>query len=294
MNYLRRNRGVLGVLVVAVLTIPAVAIANSVGGTDRPRQPGVTVSIGTDPGTLAIATGQCTGSQFVVTLTNTGKKPVYADATLSAPAALSLQRTMISTYLPVGYTRNVTIPITSPLGTTPGTYNVTLATANSTASLPVTVATSAPDPNGNLARSATKITASSSHAGYLVCGAVDGDTDSSRWGTTTGWNDGTSGIWPDWFELDWATAQTISRVDLNTLNSTKYPAAKYGLKDWDVQVLSNGTWQTVTSVRGNSVGVVSSTFTPVQTTGLRIVTIAGNGANDYSRIVELAAFSAAP
>jgi hypothetical protein len=39
------------------------------------------------------------------------------------------------------------------------------------------------------------------------------------------------------------------------------------------------------------VGQVSSTFTPVQTTGLRILTSAGNGADDYSRIVELAAYT---
>jgi hypothetical protein len=251
----------------------------------------VQVSVATDPGTLAFATGQCAGSQFTAKLTNTGKKPVYADATLSAPGALSLQRSMISTYLPAGYTRNVVIPVIAPLGTASGTYRITIASANSTASLPVTVTASTADPGGNLARSATTISASSSHAGYLVCGAVDGDTDSDHWGTTTGWNDGTSGAWPDWYELDWAATQTIGRVDLDTLNSTKYPAAKYGLKDWDVQVLSGGQWKTVASVRNNAVGQVSSTFTPVQTTGLRILTSAGNGADDYSRIVELAAYT---
>jgi hypothetical protein len=291
MSISRRYRYLLGILVAALLAIPAVAVANGSGGNAAPHQPGVKVAIATDPGTLAIATGQCAGSQFTAQLTNTGKKPVYADATLAAPGELSIQRSMISTYLPAGYTRNVVIPVSAALGTKPGTYPVTIKTSNSTATLPVTVSTSTPDPSGNLARSASKISASSSHAGYPVCGAVDGDTNSDHWATTTGWNDGTSGAWPDWFELDWSNAQTIGRVDMFTLNSTKYPAAKYGLKDYDVQVLAGDQWTTVAAVRGNSAGEINTTFTPVQTTGLRVLTQAGNGADDYSRIVELEAFS---
>lgn len=38
-------------------------------------------------------------------------------------------------------------------------------------------------------------------------------------------DDGDSGVWPDWFELRWDTPQTVDRVTLYTLNSTKYPAA---------------------------------------------------------------------
>jgi hypothetical protein len=286
-DFLRRHRVPLALLVTAMVAVPAYAMA---GPGDRPAQPGVRVSVATDPTTLAIGTGQCSGGQFTAKLTNTGPDPVYADANLAASPELSLQRTMISTYLPAGYTRDVAIPFTSQLGTAAGTYEVTLSTATSSATLPVSVAPAAADPTGDLARSASRISASSTHAGYPVCGAVDGDTDSAHWSTTTGWNDGSSKVWPDWFEVDWTTARTVGRVDLYTLNSAKYAAAKYGLRDWDVQVLTGGQWQTVTSVRGNTVGMVSSTFTPVQTTALRITTLAGNGANDYSRIVELAAF----
>lgn len=282
---LRRRRALLAVAVAALLAVPTVAFAG------RPAQkPSTGISAAADPATLDIATGQCAGKTLTVQLTNNGEKAVYADATLSAPTALTLQRTLISTYLPAGYTSKIPIPVSAPLGAAPGTYDIKIKTANSTATVPVTVTATVPDDSGDLARSASKITASSSHSGYLVCGAVDGDTDSEHWGTTTGWNDGNSGIWPDWFELQWDTAQTIDHVTLYTLNSTKYPADRYGLKDWDIQTFTDGQWQTIASVRGNTQPSVTTTFTPVHTTELRVQTLAGNGANDYSRIIELQAF----
>ena len=284
--FLRRNASLLAILVAALLAVPAVA--NASGSRHERPAGGSGLAIAADP--LSIATGQCGGAPLTVWLTNTGTKAVYADATLSAPAALLLQRTVISTYLPAGYTAKVPVPVTAPLGTAPETYSVRLSAAGATATAPVTVTATAPDHTGDLARSASKITASTLHAGYPVCGAVDGDADSDHWGTTTGWNDGNSGIWPDWLGFEWDAPQTIGRVTMYTLNSTKYPAARYGLKDWDVQTFTDGQWRTIASVRGNTQGIVSTTFAPVQTSRLRVLTLAGNGANDYSRIIELQAF----
>jgi hypothetical protein len=51
-----------------------------------------------------------------------------------------------------------------------------------------------------------------------------------------------------------------------------------------------GQWQTVAEVRGNVVGTVSSTFTPVTAEAVQIVALASND-NSSSRIVELEAFS---
>ncbi|SDI67566.1 discoidin domain-containing protein [Nonomuraea jiangxiensis] len=309
-TFLRRPRTSVAVLAaasVALLVAPTVtptaanaaantaanAAANASGsGHGKPPQtPGIQVSVAADSAGLNIATGQCGGAPITVRLTNPGTQAVYADATLSAARPLALQRTVISTYLPAGYTAQVPIPVTAPLGTEPGSYSVKVSAGKSTANASVNVTATAPDPNGDLARSASKISASSTHAGYPVCGAVDGDTDGAHWGTTTGWNDGNSTIWPDWFELRWDGPQTVGRVTLHTLNSTKYPAARYGLKDWDVQTFSDGQWKTVASVRGNTQGVVDTTFEPVRTTDLRVLLLAGNGANDYSRIVELEAFA---
>lgn len=273
----------------AMVVVPAAANA-SASGHGRPHKPGLQVSVAADSPGLNIATGQCGGAPITVQLTNPGDEPVYADATLSAPDDLVLEREVISTYLPAGYTAKVPIPVTAPLGTDPGAYQVKVSAEKSTAQASVNVTATAPDPNGNLARSASKITASSTHAGYPVCGAVDGDTDGEHWGTTTGWNDGNSTIWPDWFELQWDDPQTVSHISLHTLNNTKYPAARYGLKDWDIQTLTDGEWKTIASVRGNTQGTVDTTFDPVRTNALRVLMLAGNGANDYSRIVELEAY----
>ncbi|MGP4014759.1 galactose-binding domain-containing protein [Saccharopolyspora sp. 5N708] len=282
-----RRHARLFALIAAVLAVVAVAQPlRALAQGDRDG--GVTVA--TDPAQLDIRTGQCDGGSFTVKLTNTSREAVYADAALSAPRELQLQRNAISTYLPAGYTRDVVIPVTSPLGTATGTYPITVRSGRSTATLPVSVTASSPEVPGNLAMSATNVSASSTHQNFRVCGAVDGDADSEHWSTSTGWNDGNSKVWPDWYEVRWDAPQTVGRADLYTLNSTRYPAATNGLKDWDVQVLSGTEWQTVASVRGNSEGLVSSTFNPVQTTAVRILTLAGNGANDYSRIVELGIF----
>jgi hypothetical protein len=275
----------------ALLVAPTAANAGASGHGKPPREPGIEVSVADDSAGLNIATGQCGGAPITVRLTNPGEQAVYADATLSAPDAVDLQRTVISTYLPAGYTARVPVPVTAPLDTDPGSYPVTVSAGRSTATASINVTATAPDPSGNLARTASKINASSVHSGNPICGAVDGDTDSAHWGTTTGWNDGNSTIWPDWFELRWDDPQTVGRVTLHTLNSTKYPAARYGLKDWDVQTFADGRWKTIATVRGNTEGVVDTTFEPVRTDALRVLLLAGNGSNDYSRIVELQAFA---
>jgi hypothetical protein len=122
---------------------------------------------------------------------------------------------------------------------------------------------------------------------YPACGATDGDHDSAHWATTTGWNDGTRGLFPDWLQVTFSQPETVSRVDLYTLDSTRYPAARYGLRDWDVQVDSGGQWTTVAQVRGNTAGLVSSAFAPVRTSGVRILALASNEGLTYSRVVEL-------
>ncbi|MEO3869626.1 discoidin domain-containing protein [Nonomuraea sp. B12E4] len=287
----RTSVAVLAAASIALLVGPAVANASGSGHGNAPREPGVEVSVAEDSAGLNISTGQCGGAPVTVRLTNAGTQAVYADATLSADRALTLQRTMISTYLPAGYTAQVPIPVTAPLGTDPGSYPFKVSAGKSTATAAINVTATAPDPNGDLAWSASKISASSVHAGYPVCGAVDGDSDGEHWGTATGWNDGNSTIWPDWFELRWDSPQTVGRVTLHTLDNTKYPAARYGLKDWDVQTLTDGEWRTVASVRGNTQGVVDTTFEPVRTSDLRVLLLAGNGADDYSRIVELEVFA---
>src|SRR3954471_17044907 len=72
-----------------------------------------------------------------------------------------------------------------------------------------------------------EFTASTEHVPvYPACGAVDGDRDSEHWGLTTGWNDASKGLFPDWLQVTFDQPQSIGRVDLYTLDSKKYPAAR--------------------------------------------------------------------
>ncbi|WP_328470667.1 discoidin domain-containing protein [Actinoplanes sp. NBC_00393] len=222
---------------------------------------------------------------MTVKLTNPGRAALYAEARLAPAGPLHLPRRLISTWLPPGYTRTVPVTISAAAGTAPGTYSIRVTDTGQQLKMPVTV--SAPAPHPNLARSASKVTASSLRAGLLPCGAFDGDTDPTHWWNGTGWADGTPRTWPDWLRLTWPAPQLISQVEVATVDSSEYPAHRFGLRDWDIQVATPGGWETVAAVRGNTAATTRSTFAPRRAAELRILTHAANGGNDWSRILEL-------
>lgn len=264
-------------IVAAGITGPAVA--------DRSVQRGLT--LGSDVAQVAVTPVPCAKQGFELRFGNTGKNAVYADAFLSADGPLTLSRELVSSYLPSGYTLKVRIDVNAPRGTAPGKYAISVRAGDQTLTVPVEVGEAPVDTSGNLARF-VPVTASSEHLPvYPACGAVDGDHDSEHWAKTTGWNDATRGNFPDWLQVTFDQPQSVGRVDLYTLNSKQYPAAGYGLKDWDVLAQVNGVWQTVDQVRGNTAGLVSSTFAPVTATAVRVLALASNEGLTYSRIVEL-------
>ncbi|MET7278208.1 discoidin domain-containing protein [Kribbella sp. NPDC005582] len=245
------------------------------------------MTVATDVAQVAVTPVPCSKAGFELRFGNTGKTAVYADAFLEAGTPLTLSRKLVSSYLPPGYTLKVPIAVNAPRGTAPGDYSIQIKAGEQKVTLPVHVGEPPVDTTGNLARY-TPVTASSEHLpNYPACGAVDGDRDSEHWAKTTGWNDSTKGNFPDWLQVTFDQPQTVGRVDLYTLNSRQYPAAGYGLKDWDVQAMVGGAWQTVAEVRGNVAGLTSSTFTPVAATAVRIRTLASNEGPTYSRVVEL-------
>ncbi len=223
------------------------------------------------PGPLAITTGQCNGRDLVVRLTNDGTSPIYADAVLSAPSALHLPRTLISSWLPAGYTRSVPVAVTAATGTAPGTYHVSVTSNGRTGDVPVEVF--APPAGAGLMTLASRVTASTARAGGSACAAIDGDP-------ATMWSDTTGKRWPDWWQMDWTASQRVSSVEVTTTKD-------WGLRDWDVQVAVPGGWATVASVRGNVSARNLTRFTPRRTMAVRIVTLAGNTVNDQSRLVEV-------
>ncbi|HEY3686973.1 MAG TPA: family 78 glycoside hydrolase catalytic domain [Streptosporangiaceae bacterium] len=138
----------------------------------------------------------------------------------------------------------------------------------------------------NLVRDAA-MSASSTHSGSDAAWANDGGTDSSVWlNGVGGWNDDTSKQFPDTLTATWATPVTIGRVKLFTLDSAKYPAAKVGLRDFDIQVRDGDGWRTVSTVTGNTAGTVERTFPAATTGALRVVV---HDTNDHasSRVIEL-------
>lgn len=140
--------------------------------------------------------------------------------------------------------------------------------------------------------------ASSTQAGFSPSGANNGNRDSSSWSLTgpydNGWNDNTPGAFPDWLRIDFAGPAPVGRVDLYTLDSVMFPAALWGIRDADIELLVDGTWESVGQVSSNVFeGMWTWSFEPVKATAIRVTV---RGSNDEvitggaSRIIEVEAY----
>ncbi|MGZ0150161.1 galactose-binding domain-containing protein [Kribbella sp. WER1] len=271
--------------VVAAGTLVAAAL---LGSSSMPAATsGVAVSV--VPGQLSVVGLPCLPGTLNLTMTNTGANDRYADLTLAPTGPLQLSRTLFSSWLPaVDPDQPVTAPVEVrvPRDAKPGSYRIGVEVDRTRVNVPVTVEPlPSKGPGDNLALG-EQATASSTHGNFTLCGALDGDKDSEHWDTLTGWNDGTRAAFPDTYDVALSTPATIDRVELYTLDSAKYPAHVNGLRDWDIQAKVDGSWQTVSQIRGNTLGHVTSTFTPTRADAVRILCLDGND-HTYSRIVEL-------
>jgi hypothetical protein len=249
------------------------------------RRPSATIT--PTPAQLSLPSSPCFAAPVELGIGNDHPEPIYADVRIEADPPLELSRRAVSSYLPPGYVLPVSVDVSAPDGTPPGEYALRARSGRRSTVVPVTITDAADHPN--LAVAAT-VSASSTNSAYPPCGAADGNRDSADWGSTTGWNDDTNGVYPDWLELRFDAPREVATVEVVTLDSAQYPAAEWGLRDWDVQVLRDGAWVTVAEVRGNTAGAVRSTLSPpVTTEAVRVLTFAGNriGDYDYSRIVEV-------
>jgi murein DD-endopeptidase MepM/ murein hydrolase activator NlpD len=141
-------------------------------------------------------------------------------------------------------------------------------------------------------------TASSTLAGYPSSRVNDGDRKGASGGT---WADGTQSSFPDWIEVDFNSMKTLTEIDLVTLqdnysNPTEPTLAQtfnlYGATAFDVQYWNGSAWVTVPggSVTGNNKVWRQFTFAPITTNKVR-VTINAGADNNYSRVVELEAWT---
>lgn len=270
-----------------VLAAVAVAPIASADGTGRGRPIPLTLSAA--PESLQVYGLPCTPGDLTVGIRNDGNEALFANMTIQADAPLSTWRPRFTTYLPAGATSTGLLEVRAPREAQPGVYQVHLTADRSRLDVPVEVlAPPAKGPGDNLAFG-EQATASSTHGNFELCGAVDGNANSEEWDTLTGWNDATRAAFPDTYGVQLAAPAPIDRVEIDTLDSARYPAARVGVRDLDVQVLVAGQWQTVGSVRGNTAGHMTVTFPAVTADAVQIVVHDSND-HAYSRLVEIGVY----
>jgi YD repeat-containing protein len=138
--------------------------------------------------------------------------------------------------------------------------------------------------------------------GYPVAGVLNGDRKGLNWGSGGGWNDATSGSYPDWLQVTFNAAKTLNEIDVFTVQDTYTsplaPTAtmtftKYGIVDFQVQTWNGGAWVTVPGggVTGNNLVWRKFTFAPITTDRFRIYVT--KALASYSRLTEVEAWAAA-
>ncbi|GAA2077168.1 discoidin domain-containing protein [Actinomadura alba] len=279
------------IAVVALSAATLGLVTPSVASAARPdRSP---VRLTATPERIEVVGLPCLPSSLQVGMTNTGTADLYADMELTAEPPVTLDRQVLSSWLPArdpDFMVSTRVGVTVPRDAESGEYQVELTVDRQVLAVPVEVLPLPPKGAGDNLALGEQASASSTHGNFDVCGAVDGNKNSNDWDTLTGWNDATRGVFPDTHQIALAEPATISRVETYTLDSARYPAARYGLRDFDVQVRVDGAWQTVHEVRANVVGHVTSTFDAVTADAVRIVGLASNN-GDYSRLVEVEVYS---
>jgi subtilisin family serine protease len=171
--------------------------------------------------------------------------------------------------------------------TTSGTVSVTVNPAGGGGGL-VNVAAAAA---GGIA------SASSSHSSiYAPAGANNGDRLGINWGNGGGWNDATSGVYPDWLQIDFSGTKSISAIDVFTVQdaygSPSEPTQAmtftlYGLRDFEAQYWNGAAWQTIpgATVTNNNLVWRHFAFTAITTSRVRI--LVNDALATYSRIAEI-------
>lgn len=194
-----------------------------------------------------------------------------------------------ATFTPDGEART-TLTLAAPLDVTvPSEATLVVSVAGTPYSIDVQI---------DIASRLGTASASSTQPGFRPSGANNGNRDSSSWTAfgpwDNGWNDNTTGAFPDWLRIDFTGPVPIGRIDLYTLDSVTFPAALWGIRDADVELLVDGWWQRVIPIRDNLLfGKISQTFEPLTASAVRVTIrnsndqpITGGG----SRIIELEAY----
>ena len=151
--------------------------------------------------------------------------------------------------------------------------------------------------NGGIATASTTYS-----AGFAPSGANNGDRRGLQWGNGGGWNDATPGASPDWLQVSFNGTYTIGEIDVFTVQDNYGAPAdptpemtftQWGITNFQVQYLSNGTWVDVPggNITDNNLVWRRIAFTPVATSAIRV--LVSGALNSYARITEVEAWTAA-
>jgi probable HAF family extracellular repeat protein len=134
---------------------------------------------------------------------------------------------------------------------------------------------------------------------FSPAGVINGDRRGLNWEHGGGWRDATNNAFPDWVQVDFDGAKSISEVGVFSLqDGYANPAeptealtfAQYGVTDFDLLYWDGAQWSQVpgASVTGNNKVWRKLSFSPVTTTKLRVVV--SNALAGRSRLVEFEAW----
>lgn len=152
------------------------------------------------------------------------------------------------------------------------------------------------------ANGAQAFASSTVHSNYPVSAIINGDRRGAGWGKGSGgWQDATPNSFPDYLEIHFAGEKKIDQIDLFTLqDSFKNPAepneemtfSLYGVTSFRLNYWDSSTsqWVMLTQVDGNDKVWRTVKFPAVVTPKLSIMIL--DGANSYSRVVEIEAWEA--
>ena len=118
--------------------------------------------------------------------------------------------------------------------------------------------------NVALAANGAIATASSTFSeGRPASSVINGDRKGLNWGNGGGWTDATPNEYPHWLQIDFNGIQSISEIDVFTIQdnfsnpvepSLSLTFSQYGITSFNVQYWDGSNWVTVTggSVTGNN------------------------------------------
>jgi hypothetical protein len=237
---------------------------------------GDTVALSVAPHTAELA--GCQPQRVNVAIHNFGPKPVFGPLEISTTDGFTARTPTTSLRVSAGEVLNVLVDVRMEAGATVAAGTLSAAFQGQSVSVQLLA-------GDNRARGAS-VTTSSTHSRFTAATVVDGMKDSANWDQGDGWNDASIREFPDWLAVNMGCAQAVGRVDVYTLDSSQFPAPRYGIRDFDLQVRVGESWRTVAEVRDNTQGHVRRTFPALMTDSVRLVVHSTND-GDHSRVLEV-------